>query len=94
MPLAAEEASLEQELRPLLAALGGAAGTRSAAGGAAWQPTTETLFHDAHHVEVLVSVLLGATPGNASTENLPAELLSALGDLRGDLDSCRRLLSQ
>jgi hypothetical protein len=37
---------------------------------------------------------LGVTPGSASSERLPSDLLSAIGELRADLDSCQRLLAQ
>jgi len=67
---------------------------RHASSYAAWQPATEELFHSSHRLEVLVSVLLGVTPGSAATERLPSDLLSAIAELRANLDVCQRLLAQ
>ncbi len=90
--LAGEVAAIERALAPLLVSMGGSAVSRPAATHTSWQPATAELFHASHRLEVLVSVLLGVTPGSSATERLPSDLLSAIGEVRANLDSCQRLL--
>jgi hypothetical protein len=92
--LSKQASGLERALTPLLTAMGGSAAGRAAATKTAWEPAAEELFQASHRVELLVSVMLGATRGDGSTEHLPSELLSAIRELRADLDKCQQLLGQ
>lgn len=92
--LSKEASGLERALSPILAAMGGSAVTRPAATQSAWEPASEELFQASHRVEVLVSVMLGVTRGDGSTGHLPSELLSAIRELRADVDRCQQLLAQ
>ena len=65
---------------------------RPAATQSAWEPAAEELFQASHRLEVMVSVMLGAAHG--STDHLPSELLSAIRELRADVDRCQQLLGQ
>jgi hypothetical protein len=90
--LSKQASGLERALNPLLTAMGGSAAMRAAATQSAWEPAAEELFQASHRVEVLVSVMLGATRGDGATDHLPSELLSAIRELRADLDRCQQLL--
>jgi Putative zinc-finger len=87
--------AIESALGPMLAALGGSApAIRGGASGGPWQASAESAFRTARRVEVLLSVVLGVTPGDGATANLPSELLSALKQLEAELEDCQRLLSR
>jgi hypothetical protein len=46
-------------------------------------------------VEVRLSALLGVTPGqNSTSTQLPSEVLTALADLRVQVDRCSALVNQ
>jgi anti-sigma factor RsiW len=91
--LAEKVAAMERILAPALASLGGtAAGGHAAAGYANWQPAAEDVYRDARRFEVLVSQMLGVTPGAASSSALPADLTAAMQNLQGNLQDCERLL--
>jgi hypothetical protein len=93
--LAKDAGILQRTLAPVLASLGGSpAQGPPVSTPAAWQPAAEDLFRASRRVEVLLSVMLGVTPGDSPTERLPSDLLSAMGDLRSSLEACRTLLSQ
>jgi anti-sigma factor RsiW len=91
--LAKEASGIERALNPILAAMGGSAAARPVAIRSAWEPATEELFQASHRVEVLVSVMLGAARGDSATDRLPSDLLSALRELRAELDQCQQLLA-
>ena len=87
--------AIETALAPMLTALGGSApAIRAGASGGPWQTTAEDAFRTARRVEVLLSVVLGVTPGDGATASLPSELLSALKQLEAELEDCQRLLSR
>jgi hypothetical protein len=90
--LSKEASAIERALNPILTALGGSAAARPAATQSAWEPAAEELFQASHRLEVMVSVMLGAAHG--STDHLPSELLSAIRELRADVDRCQQLLGQ
>ena len=92
--LSREASGLERGLSPILAAMGGSAAGRAASMQSAWEPAAEELFQASHRVEVLVSVMLGVTRGDGSTDHLPSELLSAIRELRADVDRCQQSLAQ
>jgi anti-sigma factor RsiW len=92
--LSKEASAIERALNPILTAMGGSAAVRSAPVQSAWEPASEEVFRSARRVEVQVSVLLGATRGDGSTDRLPSELLSAIRDLRANLEQCQQLLGQ
>jgi hypothetical protein len=92
--LSREASGIERALNPILAAMGGSGTGRPAAIQSAWEPAAEEVFRASRRVEVLVSVLLGATRGDGSTDLLPTELLSAIRELRADVDQCQQLLGQ
>jgi anti-sigma factor RsiW len=92
--LSREASGIERALSPILAAMGGSVTRRPAVSQSAWEPAAEELFRASRRVEVLVSVLLGATRGDGSTDHLPSELLTAIRELRAELDQCEQLLGQ
>lgn len=92
--LSTDLARLDRALKPVLVSLGGSALSGQAAAATSWQPAAEELARASHRLEVLVSVLLGVTPANASTDRLPSDLLLALSEVRADLDGCLHLLAQ
>ena len=91
--LAGEVSSLDRALAPLLASLGASAPSRTAPAATSWQPAAEELARASHRLEVLVSVLLGVTPGNTPAARLPSDLSAALGEVRADVDSCLHSLA-
>jgi hypothetical protein len=87
--------AIENAVAPMLAALGGSASVaRDGASGGQWQTAAESAFRTARRVEILLSVVLGVTPGDGATANLPTELLSALKQLEAELEDCQQLLSR
>ena len=90
--LAEKVSEMDRILVPTLSALGGTAAGVHPAVHATWQPAAEDLYKNSRRVEVLVSQMLGMTPGKASTSALPSELLIALNDLQANLDECQKLL--
>lgn len=92
--LATTAQSLQHALTPVLSSLGGNAPRRAATPGVTnWQASAEDVVLASRRVEVLLSVLLGVAPGQSSAQ-LPSDVLSALGELRADLDQCQQLLAQ
>jgi hypothetical protein len=89
-----EASSIERTLTPILTAMGGSVAARPTAAQSAWEPSAEELFQSSRRVEVLVSVMLGAARGDGSTDRLPSELLSAIRELRADVDRCQELLGR
>lgn len=93
--LAREASGIEGTLNPILAAIGGSVASPPVEmPAAAWQPAAEGLWRASHRVEMLVSVMLGVSPGDGSGARLPSELLSALREVREDLDTYQKLLGQ
>jgi hypothetical protein len=86
--------SLQRAVVPLLISLGGSSPSRPAANAVYWQPAAEDLFRASRRVELLLTTLLGVTPGDTPSADLPSQLLKALEELRADLDRCKRLLAQ
>ena len=64
---------------------------RAVTSAGAWQPATEELFQSARQVEKLSAMLFGAAPGESAGDQLPAQLMSSLAELRSRLDSYDRL---
>lgn len=92
--LATQITAIQHVLNPVLTSMGAPAQARAATSATAWQPAAEDLFRASRRVEVLLSVLLGVTPSQANASETPAQLQSAVAELRGDLDQCQRLLGQ
>jgi len=90
--LAEKVGGMERILVPTLSSLGGTAANVPAGGHTTWQPAADELYRNARRVDVLVSRMLGLTPGDASASSLPSDLMAALKDLRGNLDECQKLL--
>jgi len=86
--LAEKVGGMERILMPALASIGGTAAAVHPAAHASWQPAAEDLLRSARRVDVLVSQILGMTPGNA----VPTELMAALQELRANVDDCQRIL--
>jgi len=80
---------IDRALTPVLTAMGGSAANRSIAPQSTWEPSAEAVAKAAHRVEILVSVMMGATQANA--DRLPSDLLSAIHDLHAELDQFQRL---
>jgi len=87
---------MEGALAPVLAGLGGktAAAAPVPGAGTAWQQAAEDTFRASRRLEVLLSVLLGVTPGQNATGDLPSQVLTAVADLKTGLDRCQSLLAQ
>ena len=86
--LAGKISAMDKILVPTLASLGGTASTIHPAAHATWQPAANDVLQSANQVEHLVSRLLGMTPGNAT----PSELMTALSELRANVDDCQKTL--
>lgn len=91
--LSATLQTLEHALHPVLVSLGGTASQHSAPAPPNWQASAEEVVRHTQRVQVLVSVLFGLTSGQTSNQ-LPSDVLSALSELRSELDHCRQLLAQ
>jgi len=87
---------MEGALAPALAGLGGKAVLAPPAPGAdaAWQQAAEDAFRASRRLEVLLSVMLGVTPGQNAPADLPSQVLTAVADLKGALGRCQNLLAQ
>ena len=85
-----QAAELNRMLKPVLPAHGGAAPGGIISSGA-WQPATEDLFQTARRVEKLLAVMFAAAPGETADEQVPAQLLSSLTELRVKLEGYDRL---
>ena len=87
---------MEGALDPVLAGVGGKATTVPSAAGAdaAWQQAAEDTFRASRRLEVLLSVLLGVTPGQNAAGDLPSQVLAAVADLKAGLGRCQTLLAQ
>jgi hypothetical protein len=94
--LATEVRVMENALGPVLAGLGGKASAAPSATGAdaAWQQAAEDSFRASRRLEVLLSIMLGVTPGQNAPGDLPSQVLSSLADLRAGLGRCQNLLAQ
>ena len=90
--LAEKLSGMEHMLVPALSSLGGTAEAVRPSVHAAWQPAAEDVYRNARQVEMLISQMLGMTPGAASTSALPSELLAALKDLEANVADCDRFL--
>ena len=94
--LSTQVRAMENALGPVLAGLGGkaAASPSATATDAAWQQAAEDSFRASRRLEVLLSIMLGVTPGQNAPGDLPSQVLSSLADLRADLGRCQNLLAQ
>ncbi len=86
--------AIDGAMNPLLTALGGSASPAPAGAPDTWQASAENAFQAARRVEVLLSVVWGATPGDGANSDLPSALLTALQQLKTELEDCQRLLSR
>ena len=88
-----QAAEIDRVLRPALAPVTGTARPvpDSAAFSGAWQPAAEELFQSARRVEKLLAVMFGAAAGEPAGDQLPAQLLSSLAELRARVDAYSRL---
>ena len=89
---------LEQTLKPALKSVSGvgqASGLSGASQRLALQPATEDLFQSARRVEKLLAVVFGAAPADDSANTqLPAQLLSAVTQLRAKVEAYDHLLAK
>ncbi len=87
---------MEGALAPVLAGLGGKAAAAAPTPGAEapWQQAADDTFRASRRLEVLLSVLLGVTPGQNATADLPSQVLAAFVDLKAGLARCQNLLAQ
>ncbi|HEY6392671.1 MAG TPA: hypothetical protein VIX89_15435, partial [Bryobacteraceae bacterium] len=83
-----QAAELNRMLKPVLPSSGG---TRGGVLTGAWQPATEDLFQTARRVEKLLAVMFAAAPGESADDQVPAQLLSNLTELRAKLEGYDRL---
>jgi hypothetical protein len=84
-----QAAELNRMLKPVLPSAGGTRGGALVSG--AWQPATEDLFQTARRVEKLLAVMFAAAPGESADDQVPAQLLSNLTQLRAKLEGYERL---
>jgi anti-sigma factor RsiW len=91
--LSATIRSLQHDLNPVLAGLGGVTAHRAVSQANSWQTAADDVTRASRRVEVLLSVLLGVAPGQPSAE-LPSDVMNAVSELRADLDRCQQLLAQ
>jgi hypothetical protein len=84
-----QAAELNRMLKPVLPSAGGTHGGALVTG--AWQPATEDLFQTARRVEKLLAVMFAAAPGESADDQIPAQLLSNLTQLRAKLEGYDRL---
>jgi len=84
-----QAAELNRMLKPVLPSAGGTHGGALLTG--AWQTATEDLFQTARRVEKLVAVMFAAAPGESADDQVPAQLLSNLTELRAKLEGYDRL---
>ncbi len=93
--LATQIASIQRILNPVLTSMGALARANPPVTTAtAWQPAAEDLLRASRRVEVLMSIFLGVAPSQGSTSEVPAQLMTAVSELRADLDQCQKLLGQ
>jgi hypothetical protein len=59
---------------------------------ATWQSAAERVLASARRVETLIAEVLAVT-STAPAGDAPSQLLTALGQLTGDVERCRHLLS-
>jgi hypothetical protein len=90
--MAAQVSAIQRALNPVLSSMGAPAAHPQAAAAAAWQPAAEDLLRASRRVDVLLSVLLGVTPGQSAANDIPAQVMTAVAELRADLDRCQKLL--
>jgi hypothetical protein len=83
-----QAAELNRMLKPVLPSAGG---THGGVLTGAWQPATEDLFQTARRVEKLLAVMFAAAPGESADDQVPAQLLSNLTQLRAKLEGYDRL---
>lgn len=85
---------LEQALKPVLKSASRSTSPNLASD--AWQPATEQLFQSARRVEKLLAVVFGAAPPDdaANTSQLPAQLMSAVTELRANVEAYDHLLAK
>ena len=93
--LTAQIAGIQRILTPVLNSMGAGSHVNPAAPAAnSWQPAAEDVFRASRRVDVLLSVFLGVAPPQGSTTDLPTQLMSAVTELRADLDQCQKLLGR
>jgi len=83
-----QAAELNRMLKPVLPSAGG---THGGVLTGAWQPATEDLFQTARRLEKLLAVMFAAAPGESADDQVPAQLLSNLTQLRAKLEGYDRL---
>jgi hypothetical protein len=81
-------------LKPALKSAGRS--TASTLASDAWRPATEELFQSARRVEKLLAVVFGAAPPDdaSNTTQLPAQLMSAVTELRANVEAYDHLLAK
>jgi hypothetical protein len=85
---------LEKSLKPVLKSASRSTATTLTSD--AWQPATEELFQSARRVEKLLAVVFGAAQPDdaANTVQLPAQLMSAVTELRANVEAYDHLLAK
>jgi hypothetical protein len=84
-----QAAELNRMLKPVLPSANGSPDRVIPTGP--WQPVTEDLFQTARRVEKLLAVMFAAAPGESADDQVPAQLLSNLTQLRAKLEGYERL---
>ena len=93
--MAGNVTSIQRTLAPVLVSLGGeTAQGRPVTAVPTWQDAAESLFQAARRVELLLASALGVTQESGVSDRIPSDLMTALTDLRANLEQSERLLPQ
>jgi hypothetical protein len=86
-----QAAEMDRLLKPALSVFTGQSAPEGSSLSSTWQPATEELFQSARRVDKLLAAMFGAAPGESAGEQLPAQLLSSLAQLRARIEAYDRL---
>jgi anti-sigma factor RsiW len=83
---------IQSRVQPVLAALGASAGVSQAPIiSVPWQDATEQLFAEGRHNETLLVGILGVPGGQIQSQELPAQVVASLAQLRNRAENYERL---
>jgi hypothetical protein len=89
--LSREAATIERAFEPVLKSMGGSASSVQELAATSWQAYAEELWRTAHRLELLLSESLGASQSGTPADRLPSELLTAIKQLRREVDQFQSL---
>jgi Putative zinc-finger len=84
---------LQNTITPVVSGIGGAAAAIDThEPSESWQAESDRVLASARRVESLLAQVIGVTPA-APSNDVPSQLLTALAQLKTDIEHCQRLLS-